>query len=130
MGGIMIKGIILLAFLIVSAAFSPVLANGYTEFRAVTRIHPRTVAGEGGTLISNCGGAGTGGCILTPPACAGVGYNVFWIPVSHPLYKTFLSLAMASKATGRLIELRGSGECNEPGGYEILDAADFRDPGI
>ncbi len=117
-----------LQLLVVLIISSPVLANGSTPFQAITRIESRPMVSSGvkGTFISNCEGEGRRGCILTP-ACASA-YN-FWIPVSDPLYKTFLSTAMLSLTTGKSVVLHGSGVCNEPGGHEILEAIDLWVPG-
>lgn len=123
-------GGVVLQLLFAPIASRPALANGTTPFQAITRIEARPISIRGidvqGTLISNCGGEGMRGCLLTP-FCAG--NYAFWIPVSDPFYKTFLSMAMVSLTTRKPVVLHGSNACNEPGGHEILQAIDLRVPG-
>ncbi|MES9901853.1 MAG: hypothetical protein ABW168_04105 [Sedimenticola sp.] len=101
-------------------------ARSMSPLAPITRIEPMVYQGEPGFFVNNCSPIGSA-CIPNYAGAAATGI-AYWVPKSHALYETILSLSIASFAAGTPIQLHGSGACIPAcsNGYEIIHRVDFR----
>ncbi len=99
-------------------------AAGSSPLQPITQIMPMTYQGEPGFMVSNCLPIGTS-CLTN---LVGKNPTYFFVPKSHDLYESILSLSITSLVSGNSIQLHGSGACIPAcsNGYEIIGSVDFR----